>query len=78
MKCKEIRSDGVLATDRNGQDVFYPADTVICALGLRSRKTLVDELRKTKHDFYAIGDCTKTAQVMQAVRSGYDAAVALD
>ena len=79
IKCKEIRSDGVVAANADGEDVFYPADTLTHrALGLESKKTLVDELRKTMHDFYAIGDCTKVACVMQAICTGYDTCVILD
>ena len=77
-KCKEITAEGVIAITPDGKETLFPADTVICALGLRPRSTLVDELRKTKHVFLPIGDCTKTAQVTQAVRSGYDVAVGLD
>ena len=77
-KCKEITGEGVIAITPDGKETLFPADTVICALGLRPRSAVVDELRKTKHVFLPIGDCTKTAQVTQAVRSGYDVAVGLD
>ena len=77
-KCKEITAEGVIAITPDGSETLFAADTVICALGLRPRSNLVDELRKTKHVFLPIGDCTKTAQVTQAVRSGYDVAVGLD
>lgn len=77
-KCKEITAEGVVAITPDGKETLFPADTVICALGLRPRSAVVDELRKTKHVFLPIGDCTKTAQVTQAVRSGYDVAVGLD
>ena len=69
---------GVIAVTPDGKETLFPADTVICALGLRPRSALVDELRKTKHVFIPIGDCTKTQQVTQAVRAGYDVAVGLD
>ena len=70
--------EGVIAITPDGKETLFPADTVICALGLRPRSAVVDELRKTKHVLLPIGDCTKTAQVTQAVRSGYDVAVGLD
>ncbi len=77
-KCKEITDEGVIAVTPAGKETLFPADTVICALGLRSRSAVVDELRGTKHIFIPIGDCTKTQQVTQAVRAGYDVAVSLD
>lgn len=77
-KCKEITEKGVIAVTPDGEEKLFEADTVICALGLRPKAALVDELRKTKHEFIPIGDCIKTQQVTQAVRLGYDVAVALD
>ena len=77
-KCKEITPEGVIAVTPDGTEQLFAADTVICALGLRSKSALVDELRKTKHNFIPIGDCVRTQQVTQAVRAGYDAAVSLD
>ena len=77
-KCKEITPEGVVAILPDGTEHLFAADTVVCALGLRPRANLVDELRRTKHNFIPIGDCTKTQQVTQAVRAGYDTAVALD
>ncbi|MBQ9270276.1 MAG: FAD-dependent oxidoreductase [Oscillospiraceae bacterium] len=77
-KCKEITPEGVIAVTPDGTEQLFEADTVICALGLRSKTALVDELRGTKHNFIPIGDCVRTQQVTQAVRAGYDAAVSLD
>ena len=77
-KCKEITAEGVIAVTPEGEEKLFPADTVICALGLRPRSALVDELRGTKHNFIPIGDCVRTQQVTQAVRAGYDVAVSLD
>ena len=77
-KCKEITDQGVIAITPEGEEKLFEADTVICALGLRPKAALVDELRKTKHNFIPIGDCIKTQQVTQAVRLGYDVAVGLD
>lgn len=77
-KCKEITSEGVIAITPDGQQKLFEADTVICALGLRARAALVDELRKTRHNLLLVGDCRRPQQVTQAVRSGFDAAVTLD
>ena len=77
-KCKAITDEGVIAVTPEGEEKLFSADTVICALGLRARTAVVDELRGTKHNFIPIGDCMKPQQVTQAVRGGYDAAVALD
>ena len=77
-KCKAITGDGVIAVTSEGEETLFEADTVICALGLRPKTAVVDELRQTKHRFIPIGDCVKTQQVTQAVRLGYDVAMSLD
>ena len=77
-RCKEITGEGVVAILPDGTERLFPADTVICALGLRAKRDLVDELRQTRHNFIPIGDCRSPRQVTQAIREGYDAACTLD
>jgi pyruvate/2-oxoglutarate dehydrogenase complex dihydrolipoamide dehydrogenase (E3) component len=77
-RCKEITADGVVAITPEGEEKLFAADTVICALGLRPKTAVADALRATKHNFITIGDCVKTGQITQAVRGGFDVAMALD
>ncbi len=77
-RCKEITSEGVVAITPEGEEKLFAADTVICALGLRPKYAVADALRETKHNFITIGDCVKTGQITQAVRGGFDVAMALD
>jgi len=77
IKCTEIAGKGVKAIDREGNDILFEADTVIVAVGLKSRSGVVDALRGTVPEFMAIGDCVKPKRVQQAVRTGYDAAMAI-
>lgn len=75
--CTAISLEGVTAADKDGNAVFFPADTVIMAAGMISRTESVEPLRSLVPECYVIGDCHHPRQVMQAVREGYDAAVNL-
>jgi hypothetical protein len=59
----------------DGKEAFYPADTVFCAVGLRSRAAEREELRDTAPLFFTVGDCVAPGQVTQAVSGGYYAAL---
>jgi NADPH-dependent 2,4-dienoyl-CoA reductase/sulfur reductase-like enzyme len=73
----EIRPDGVSATDANGAEKTYAADTVILSAGMKADTEQTDSLRELVPEFYAIGDGKKARRIMQAVAEGYDAAVDL-
>ena len=72
-KCRAITPEGVTAEGPNGEDLCFEADTIICAVGLSPRTAKADELRQTEKEFVAIGDCTKSAKVLEAVAAGYNA-----
>jgi pyruvate/2-oxoglutarate dehydrogenase complex dihydrolipoamide dehydrogenase (E3) component len=76
-RCTEITDEGVIAIDTKGQEMLFDADTVIVAVGLKSRSDIVDALRETAPEFIAIGDCVKPQKVLEAIRTGYDAAMAI-
>ena len=74
MTVREITTDGVHAVDGEGKEHFFPADTVVHALGRRARTAEADALRSPDWDFVAIGDCNRRARkVYNAIREGYDA-----
>ena len=72
MKCTSITDKGVFALNSEGDELFFPADTVIVAAGMRSREGL-QSLRDCAQDFLVIGDAKKPRRVLEAVRAGYDA-----
>lgn len=72
MKCTSITDKGVFALNSEGDELFFPADTVIVAAGMRSREGL-HSLRDWAQDFLVIGDAKKPRRVLEAVRAGYDA-----
>ena len=77
MRCTKIDGKGVYAADRDGNEVFYPADNVIMASGMRSRSAEVDALRGLVDEYYVIGDGNKAQKIMNATRDAYDAVAAL-
>jgi 2,4-dienoyl-CoA reductase-like NADH-dependent reductase (Old Yellow Enzyme family)/thioredoxin reductase len=77
MECVEITDGGVNAIGENGERVTFPCDTVVLAVGYMPGSDLVDALRDTAPEFIAVGDCVKPRKVLQAVRTGYDAAMAI-
>ena len=77
MRCTRIDETGVYAADQNGNEVFYPADNVIMASGMRSRAAEVEALRPLVKEFYVIGDGNKAQKIMNATRDAYDAVSAL-
>ena len=74
-KCTEITETGVKSVDADGSEYFYEADTVILATGMKSPQERIDALRNAAPEFYAIGDCVGPGKILDATRSGYNAAM---
>lgn len=60
----------------NGEEIEYAGDSVVCALGLKSEKALVDELRSQCEgiEIIPVGDVNRPRKIMQAVHEGFHAA----
>lgn len=71
-----ISSEGLTCSNNNSK-VLIPCDTVICAVGQRPCREVVDELRYSAPFVREIGDCVKAANVMFATYQGYHAAMDL-
>ncbi len=68
---KAVVPEGVLVQDQEGKQFVVEADTVVCAAGFRVPEALVDALCEVVDESYVIGDCSKVAQIYQAINSGY-------
>ena len=55
----------------------FPFDTVVIAVGYRPLTEVVDALRDSAPEVMTIGDCVKPRKVLQAIRTGYDAGMAV-
>ncbi len=71
----EVRADGVLCQDSEGNEVLVPGTTVICALGQRPNADLVEQLRDCAPFVRVIGDAAKVSTITNAVYWGYHAAL---
>lgn len=71
----EVTPRGILCEDSEGKQVLVEGDTVICALGQRSRTDVVDALRDSAPFVRVIGDAGKVSTITNAVYQGYWAAL---
>ena len=74
-KGMEVTREGILCTDPSGAQVLVPGDTVICALGQRSRTDVVEALRDCAPFVRVIGDAAKVSTITNAVYWGHWAAL---
>lgn len=72
----EVNENGVLCEDKKGKQILVPGNSVICALGQRSRRDVADSLRDCAPYTAVIGDASKVSTITNAVYEGYH--VALD
>jgi len=74
-KVEAITKEGVVSIDNNGQRHVFPADTIFCSVGMRSRENEREALRNSILDFWPIGDCVRPGKVASAVHHGHYAAI---
>lgn len=74
-KGKEVRRDGILCEDAEGNEVLIPGTTVICALGQRSRSDEAAALMDSAPFVRVIGDASRVSTITNAVYWGYHAAL---
>ncbi len=67
----EVTREGIVCEDSNKERHLVPGDTVICALGQRSRTDMVDQLQDGAPFVRVIGDAAKVSTITNAVYWGY-------
>jgi len=72
---KAITKEGVVAVDADGKETTYPADTIFCAVGMKSHTDEVEALRDVAMEFIPVGDCVCPGKVQTAIHHGYYAAL---
>lgn len=71
-----VTDKGIEAVTAEGEKITVEADTVLLSAGMRALSKEVDALRVSgAGDVIVIGDCKQPKKVMEAVRSGFDAAM---
>ena len=74
-KAVRVTDQGVVCQDREGQEVLVEGESVICALGQRSRTDVVEALQDSAPFVCVIGDAAKVSTITNAVYWGYHAAL---
>ena len=72
-KGMKVSEDGVLCENKDGEQVMLEGKTVICALGQRANRAIVDELIDAAPIVKTIGDCVKVSTITTAMYQGYHA-----
>jgi pyruvate/2-oxoglutarate dehydrogenase complex dihydrolipoamide dehydrogenase (E3) component len=70
-----VTKEGVVCLDEEGREVLIPGNTVICALGQRSRTDVVTALQYSAPYVRVIGDAARVSTITNAVYWGYHAAL---
>ncbi len=73
-KAQKIGKDGVTCLGPEGE-VFYPADHVIIAAGMRGLQKEAAEFAQSAPLFYQVGDCLAVKNIYEANRLGFNAAM---
>lgn len=70
-----VTEEGVVCRDTNGQEYLIPGNSIICALGQKPRREIVDQLIDCAPYVAQIGDCIKASTITTAVYQGHHAAL---
>lgn len=73
LKGIEINGDGLLCKDKSGNEVLIPGKSVLCAVGQRANRAVVDALRDAAPIVREIGDCVTPKNITIAMYQGYHA-----
>ncbi|NMS90647.1 FAD-dependent oxidoreductase [Clostridioides difficile] len=71
----KVSEEGVLCADKNGNEILVSGTHVVCALGQRANRNIVDELIDCAPYVAQIGDCVRPSTITTAVYQGYHAAL---
>jgi len=75
MRGVRITEEGLFCSDTDGNEIFFEADTVICAVGQKPLRNVAEKLRDCAPEVIEIGDCLKPGHVTDAVFRGYWAGI---
>jgi len=71
---KEITDEGVISTDKEGNDRIFKGDSVVVCRGFLADKRLTDSLKGKIRQVRAIGDCVEARFIYEAIHEGWVAA----
>lgn len=71
----KVSADAVVCLDKDGKKVSVPGTHVICALGQKANRNVVNELIDCAPYVSQIGDCVRPSTITTAVYQGHHAAL---
>ena len=71
---KEITDDGIISTDKEGNEHAFKGDSVVVCRGFLPDKTLTKALTGKMKKVLAIGDCVEARLIYDAIHEGWVAA----
>ncbi|VBB05787.1 pyridine nucleotide-disulphide oxidoreductase class-ii [Lucifera butyrica] len=74
-KALRVTEEGAVCADDSGREQVVPGTSVICALGQRARREVVEELLDCAPYVAQIGDCVRASTITTAIYQGYHAAL---
>jgi pyruvate/2-oxoglutarate dehydrogenase complex dihydrolipoamide dehydrogenase (E3) component len=72
---KEITRKGIRLIDREGDEVFWEANTIVLATGAKPDKTLKGTLKGKIPEILEVGDCVEARRLLEAIHEGAKAAL---
>lgn len=69
------RRNGGVIYEKNGEEYFIKADTVIIAVGYSSNNELQKQIEGKFSETYFIGDCVKVRTALEAIHEGFEVAL---
>jgi NADPH-dependent 2,4-dienoyl-CoA reductase/sulfur reductase-like enzyme len=76
-KVREITADWVVIEKEEGVEAITGVDTVVIAVGSKSKNNLSELIKQEGIPVYTIGDCVKPRKIMDAVHEGFRVAYSL-
>ncbi|EQG17012.1 flavin oxidoreductase / NADH oxidase family protein [Clostridioides difficile P71] len=70
-----VTTEGVVCMNKSGNKINIPGTSVICALGQKPRREVVDTLLDCAPYVAQIGDCVRASTITNAVYQGHHAAL---
>lgn len=68
-----ITENGVVCETQTAEKVLIEGKTIICALGQKPRRDVVDHLKDAAPIVMTIGDCAKVSNITTAIYQGHHA-----
>ena len=73
-RCNGIEKDKVTYIDAEGNEKFIQADSVVIAVGMKSRSDKAMEFLEAADRFFMIGDCAAVGNIQKVMRSAFSTA----